>query len=75
MKNLFKKKFFFCNLEKTIYTSKIVNKVRTSNGVITNQQGILKELKSFCKNLLQNKHNKDQALDKNPFLDNSNIKR
>ena len=44
---------YFCNLEKQNYTSKVVNKVRTSNRMITNQQDILKELKSFYKNLLQ----------------------
>ena len=43
---------YFCNLEKQNYTSKVVNKVRTSNGIITNQQTILKELEKFYKNLL-----------------------
>ena len=43
--------------------------------MITSQQGILKELKSFYKNLRQSKCNKDQALHKNSFLDNSNIER
>ena len=66
---------YFCNLEKQNYTSKVVNKVRTSNRMITNQQDILKELKSFYKNLLQSKRNKDQAVNKNPFLDDSNIKK
>ena len=40
---------YFCNLEKQNYTSKVVNKVRTSNGIITNQQTILKELIFFIK--------------------------
>ena len=62
-------------MEKQNYTSKVVNKVRTSNRMITNQQDILKELKSFYKNLLQSKRNKDQAVDKNPFLDDSNIRK
>ena len=53
----------------------MVSKVRTSNRVITNQQDILTEPKSFYKNLLQSKSNKDQALDKNSFLDHSNIKK
>ena len=66
---------YFCNLEKQKYTSKVVNKVRTSNRMITNQQDILKELKSFYKNLLQSKRNKDQAVNKNPILDDSNIKK
>ena len=35
---------YFCNLEKQNYTSKVVNKVRTSNGIITNQQTVLKFL-------------------------------
>ena len=50
---------YFCNFEKQNYISKVVNRVRTSNRVITNQQDILKELKYFYKNLLQSKRNKD----------------
>ena len=40
---------YFCNLEKQNYTNKGGNKVRTSNGMITNQQSILKELEFFTK--------------------------
>ena len=64
---------YFCNLEKQNYTSKVVNKVRTSNGIITNQQTILKELEKFYKNLLQSKHKDNQNQSKSPFLVKENI--
>ena len=65
---------YFCNLEKQNYTGKVVNKIRTNNGVITNQQTILKELKIFYKNLLQSKHEDNQNQSKSPFLVKENIK-
>ena len=52
----------------------MVNKVRTSNGIITNQQTILKELEKFYKNLLQSKHKDNQNQSKSPFLVKENIK-
>ena len=58
---------YFCNLEKQNYTSKVVNKVRTSNGMITNQQTILKELENFDKTLLQSKHKDNQNQSKSHF--------
>ena len=65
---------YFCNLEKQNYTGKVVNKIRINNGIITNQQNILKELKIFYKNLLQSKHVDNQNQSKSPFLVKENIK-
>ena len=63
---------YFCNLEKQNYTNKVVNKVRTSNGMIINQQSIMKGLEIFYKNLLQSKHVENQS--NSPFLVKENIK-
>ena len=52
----------------------MVNKIRINNGIITNQQNILKELKIFYKNLLQSKHVDNQNQSKSPFLVKENIK-
>ena len=65
---------FFCNLEKQNYASKVVNRVQTGNGTITNQGLILKELKKFYKNLLQSNNKGKQKPSDNPFLDQKNLK-
>ena len=67
-------KYFF-NLEKQNYTNKVVNKVRTNNGIVSEQQSILKELENFYKNLLQSKHKENHNQRDNPFLDKRNIKK
>ena len=66
---------FFCNLEKQNYVNKVVNRVQTSNGTITNQEMILKELKTFYKNLLQSNNKSNQRPIDNPFLEKKNIKK
>ena len=65
---------FFCNLEKQNYASKVVNRVQTGNGTVTNKGKILKELKNFCKNLLQSNNKGNQKPSDNPLLDQKTLK-
>lgn len=49
---------FFCNLEKFNYMSKIIPKLQKENGtIVTNQQDILQEFKSFYEDLYASKEN------------------
>ena len=67
---------FFCNLEKHIFTSKIIPKLEKNDGkIITDQIEILNETKQFYEDLYASKDSQLSDIDLNDLLDTVEIRK